>query len=109
MAHNVVCRWAEVQHLVDTTSLLFYARDAHTKTGKVIKYVTEYGTEVHQVLSDAGLAPVLYETMELRGGFIQVSWSLTNSLSCANGDRASEDCTHMGLLVCIALYSYVHL
>jgi len=70
---------------------LFYARDAHTKTGKVIKYVTEYGTEVHQVLSDAGLAPVLYGTVELRGGFIQVSWSLTTNLSCAVGDRAGED------------------
>ena len=35
-----VCRWAEVQVLVNSKSLLFYASDAETKASKVIKYVT---------------------------------------------------------------------
>ncbi len=73
LALDVVCRWAEAQDLVDNTSLLFYAREAQTKTGKVIKYVTQYGSEVHQALSNAGLAPVLYEMVQLKGGFMQVS------------------------------------
>ena len=33
----------------------------------------QYGGEVHQVLSDAGLAPVLYQLIPMPGGFTQVS------------------------------------
>ncbi len=77
LALILVCRWAEVQHLVDNKSLLFYASDAQTKAGKVVKYVTQYGSEVHQTLSDAGLAPVLYELVQLPGGFMQVSYNPT--------------------------------
>lgn len=69
----IVCRWAEVQVLVNSKSLLFYASDAQTKASKVIKYVTQYGHEVHQLLSDAGLAPTLYQLVQLPGGFMQVS------------------------------------
>ena len=69
----IVCRWAEVQGLVNSKSLLFYASDAQTKASKVIKYVTQYGHEVHQLLSDAGLAPILYQLVQLPGGFMQVS------------------------------------
>lgn len=47
---------------MNINSLLFFARDAQTKTPKVIKYLTKYGIEVHQALSDAGLAPVLYDS-----------------------------------------------
>lgn len=68
-----VCRWAEVQLLVNSKSLLFYASDAQTKANKVIKYVTRYGHEVHQLLSDAGLAPNLYRLVQLPGAFMQVS------------------------------------
>jgi hypothetical protein len=68
-----LCRWAEVQQLVNNKSLLFYASDAQTKAAKVIKYVTRYGIEVHQMLSDAGLAPILYQLVPLPGSFMQVS------------------------------------
>ncbi|KAK9919159.1 hypothetical protein WJX75_009796 [Coccomyxa subellipsoidea] len=74
-------RWSEVQHLVNINSLLFFARDAQTKTPKVIKYVTKYGIEVHQALSDAGLAPVLYDTVHLKGGFMQDGWTRVDMLS----------------------------
>ena len=50
-----LCRWAEVQLLVDNNSLSFYASDAQTKAAKVIKYVTQYSSEVHQTLSNTGL------------------------------------------------------
>jgi hypothetical protein len=70
---GTTCRWSDVQHLVDIDSLLFFARDANDKMAKVIKYATQYGTEVHQALSDAGLAPILYDTRDLKGGFTQVS------------------------------------
>ena len=70
---STVCRWAEVQVLVDGNSLLFYASDAQSKASRVIKYVTQYGHEVHQLLSDAGLAPILYQLVQLPGGFMQVS------------------------------------
>jgi len=68
-----LCRWAEVQLLVNNKSLLFYASDAQTKAPKVIKYVTQYGIEVHQMLSNAGLAQILYRLVPLPGGFMQVS------------------------------------
>lgn len=61
---------------MNINSLLFFARDAQTKTPKVIKYLTKYGIEVHQALSDAGLAPVLYDTVHLKGGFMQVSCAI---------------------------------
>ena len=60
---------------MDVNSLLYLARDPETETAKVIKYVTKYGTEVHQVLADAGLAPVLYSTVQLKGNFIQVIYA----------------------------------
>ncbi|KAL0049923.1 hypothetical protein WJX82_000834 [Trebouxia sp. C0006] len=69
-------RWAEVQLLVNNKSLLFYASDAQTKAAKVIKYVTQYGSEVHQMLSNAGLAPILYQVVQLPGGFMQVEMEL---------------------------------
>ena len=77
----IVCRLAEVQVLVNSKSLLFCASDAHTKASKVIKYVTQYGHEVHQLLSDAGLAPVLYQVVQLPGSFMQVSLIL-GQLDC---------------------------
>ena len=58
---------------MNSKSLLFYASDAQTKASKVIKYVTRYGHEVHQLLADAGLAPILYQLVQLPGGFMQVS------------------------------------
>ena len=73
---GIICRWSEVQHLVDVNSFLYLARDPETETAKVIKYVTKYGTEVHQVLADAGLAPVLYSTVQLKGNFIQVIYAI---------------------------------
>ena len=73
----MVCRWSQVQNLVDDKSLLFYASNIQSKEGKVIKYVTQYGSEVHQTLSDAGLAPTLYDVVQLPGGFVQVSYTLT--------------------------------
>ena len=54
-------------------SLLFYAQDAQTKAGRVVKYVTRYSSEVHQLLSDNSLAPRLYQVVHLPGGFKQVS------------------------------------
>lgn len=69
-------RWAEVQLLVKNKSLLFCASDAQTKAAKVIKYVTQYGSEVHQMLSNAGLAPILYQVVQLPGGFMQVEMEL---------------------------------
>ena len=77
---TIVCRWSQVQHLVDDKHLLFHASDVQSKAGKVIKYVTKYGSEVHQTLSDAGLAPTLYELVQLPGGFMQVSLTWTMSL-----------------------------
>lgn len=84
MSLGTACRWSEVQHLVDIDSLLYFARDAKTKTAKVIKYVTKYGTEVHQALSDAGLSSVLYDTVQLEGGFMQVSCATAfiSAVSC---------------------------
>ena len=73
----MVCRWSQVQHLVDDKSLLFHASDVQSKAGKVIMYVTQYGSEVHQTLPDAGLAPTLYELVQLPGGFMQVSVTWT--------------------------------
>ncbi len=70
-------RWSEVQHLLNKDSLLFFAHDAHMEKPMVVKYVTKYGTEVHQALSDAGLAPVLYDTVQVKGGFIQVNFGTT--------------------------------
>ena len=75
-----MCRWAEVQLLVSNKSL-FYASDAKTKTAKVVKYVTKYGSEVHQVLSDAGLAPILYQVVQLPEGFMQVSLLPSHSVA----------------------------
>ena len=83
----IVCRLAEVQILVNSKSLLFCASDAHTKASKVIKYVTQYGHEVHQLLSDAGLAPILYQLVQLPGSFLQVSLIL-----------GQFDCIFVGLL-----------
>lgn len=70
---GTTCRWSDVMRLFDSDNLLFFARDASDRTARVVKYVTQYGTEVHQALSDAGLAPVLYDTKDLKGGFTQVS------------------------------------
>lgn len=58
---------------MDTDNLLYLARDAQTKTAKVIKYVTKYGTEVHRVLSNAGLEPVLFDIVPLKGNFLKMS------------------------------------
>ena len=77
-----LCRWAEVQLLVKNKSLLFCASDAQTKAAKVIKYVTQYGSEVHQMLSNAGLAPILYQVVQLPGGFMQVSLLPSHSVTC---------------------------
>ena len=87
-----LCRWAEVQLLVNNKSLLFCASDAHTKAAKVIKYVTQYGTEVHQTLSNARLAPMLYQLVQLPGAFMQVSLLLSHSLACFVDSNKSCHC-----------------
>lgn len=77
-----LCSQAEVQLLVNNKSLLFYASDAKTKAAKFIKYVTQYGSEVHQTLSNTGLAPILSQLVQLPGGFMQVSRLRDTMLLC---------------------------
>ena len=96
-----LCRWAQVQYLVDDKSLLFHASDVQSKAGKVIKYVTQYGSEVHQKLSDAGLAPTLYEVVQLPGGFMQVSLTLIILLpACDDCNVIVRDLIALGHVCC---------
>ena len=97
-----LCRWAEIQLLVNNKSLLFCASGAHTKAAKVIKYVTQYGTEVHQTLSNAGLAPVLYQLVQLPGAFMQVSLLLSHSFACFVDSNKSCHCP--AALPCCSFY-----
>ena len=90
---GITCRWSEVQSLRPNNSRLFFGCDAKDNTAKVIKFVTTYGTEVHQALSDAGLAPILFDIQELKGGFKQVSCATASILSLHDATFPIADTT----------------
>ena len=62
-----------MQPLVDSETLAYLVRLADTDEQRVVKFALTYGTEVHDTLAAERLAPCLYGTKRLPGGFVQVS------------------------------------